>query len=559
MPSFQSLLSASLSTSPTRSTARWYMVSRGGKVVQCPNGNTFLFSFMAKDGIGVSVYDPSRKRIATQTLTGGEVWDTRIMKKSSACAIYPMGEQVVVFLQQLDERAPMLYRIILSNQDGSLVKEEKIAEMPAYGGGAGYAMACGHVQPKSFYVEHDPATGAYAVLAFDGFAEETAKRIEVIHFDANHSEIGRAFYDAAETRYKYINYLGMTVDGTKSVTLATYAFNTNASGGAGSRVLISGLSGKTMTHHPLEFTRDLKDTKAILAYNPVNKVLELLTLSEVSAKGSAFEGHRTTYYSALLVSIDPQTYAVISNKPAMTMMATNYRKSHYDKEEERYSGLPMNLVINPDGTTTVVMEDESYTTASKSGVAAFIPNKPGIGMSSMNAAQIKEAQLQDIAITDYDGQWTEKNGYVVRKSQRLGFLIPPLAHHDMRNNRVTFDAQRGFGGWANSGFYSFDYVSTPSGRYVFFNDHPKNFERDAEKNPKTLTGVSDANTICYRLKDGVMTKQYFFGEPDDSFSNRLALITSGDYSEATGDYATMLIEKTGRREKAARIAWMHLK
>src|SRR5438045_9368830 len=70
------------------------------KVVQCPNGNTFLFSFTKKDGIDVTVYDKSRKQIATQKLTGGEnSWDpsnmsgtmfSGVSKGSKVAAIYPM-------------------------------------------------------------------------------------------------------------------------------------------------------------------------------------------------------------------------------------------------------------------------------------------------------------------------------------------------------------------------------------------------------------------------------------------------------------------------------------
>src|ERR1043165_195222 len=168
------------------------------KVVQCPNGNTFLFAFTSKDGINVDVYDASRKKIATQTLTGGEnSWDPHDMaggtfsgvsRGSKIAAIYPIKDQVVMFLEQVSDREPSLYRIILSNKDGKLISQDRIATMPAYAKGSGYAMVFGHVQPKGFFVERDAATGAYAVLVFDGFAEETAKRIEVIHFDADHKE-----------------------------------------------------------------------------------------------------------------------------------------------------------------------------------------------------------------------------------------------------------------------------------------------------------------------------------------------------------------------------------
>jgi len=537
------------------------------KVVQCPNGNTFLFSFTKKDGIDVAVYDKARKRIATQNLSGGaNSWDpsnmvgtmfSGVSKGSKIAAIYPMGDEIVIFMEQVAEREPSLYRIRLSSTDGKLIKEEQIAQMPAYAKGSGYAMVFAHIKAKGFYVERDMATGAYAVLAFDGFAPETAKRIELVHYDANHQEISRSYFDAPETRFKFINYLGMVVNGTTGVYLMTYCY-----GGAGTKIFLSELRDKALTHHALDFTANLKETKGTLVYNPVTKHLQLFTLSESSAESSGLRGVKYIM-RVMFVTIDPANYTVLSNKVPSSQMITKDRKLKYDKEEERYTGVPMNVVINPDGTTTIVYEDQRPLVGSSRGglvdnlVAQEIAKNNNVFINS-DVSNVTSNRLLDIGITDLDELGTEKAGYVVRKAQTVKVVIPPLSHADMRNNRVTFDVKKGFGADANTGFYSFDYISTPSGRYAIFNDHPKNFERDAEKNPKVLQGVSDANTICYRLTGGQMSKMYFFGEPNDSFDNRLALITSGDYSEVTGDYAVLMIEKNGRK-KAARIAWAHLK
>jgi hypothetical protein len=539
------------------------------KVVQAANGNTFLFSFTKKDGIQVLVFDKSRKQVASTQLQGSEkTWHPEDMiggmfsgvsRGSSVSAIYPVGDKMVLFLEQISDKQPGLYRIVLNASDGKLVSETKIHEMPAYAGGSAYAMAFGHVKPKGYHVERDPATGAYAVLAFDGFAPETAKRLELIHYNTSNEEIGRQYYDAPENRYKYINYLGMVVDGNSNVSLATYCYN--GEGAGGSKIFLSRLQKNAFEHHALDFSANLKDTRGSLIYNPVTKHLELITLSEVSIKPES--GGLKHIIKTAFVTIDPSSYAILSNKIPNSQLVSKYRKQRYDKDEERYTGVPMNIVVNADGTTTIVYEDQ----------IPRIRMSSDIGMNIMKSQMAKHNNvfinpetsvaddniLKDIGITDYDENSNEQNGYVVRKLQRTKAVIPPLSHADMRNNRVTFDVKRKM--WdvdANTGFYSFDYISTASGRYAIFNDHPKNFERDAEKNPKMLQGVSDANTICYKFADGELSKCYFFGEPDKSFNNRFALISSGDYSAATGDYAVLMIEKTGRRDKQARIAWAHL-
>jgi hypothetical protein len=147
---------------------------------------------------------------------------------------------------------------------------------------------------------------------------------------------------------------------------------------------------------------------------------------------------------------------------------------------------------------------------------------------------------------------------VIRKSQRAdNAMIPFFAQQDYRKNRMTFSLN----GWirtsANVGFYSFEYLTTTKGRFVIFNDHPENFDRDLKKSPKTLIGVSDANTVVYRLSEGEMTRSYLFGTPDANFDNRFAMISSGNYSENTGDYAVLIIEKKGKK-KNARVAWVHM-
>jgi hypothetical protein len=89
-----------------------------------------------------------------------------------------------------------------------------------------------------------------------------------------------------------------------------------------------------------------------------------------------------------------------------------------------------------------------------------------------------------------------------------------------------------------------------------FNDHRENFDKDVAQ-MKSLGSVSAANTVCYRLSNGEMSKFELFGAQNDQFDNRFAYLASGDYSAATGDYAVMIVEKKGRSKKA-RIAWVHL-
>lgn len=502
------------------------------KIVQCRNGNTFLFVFTKKDGIKTTVFNKERKITAKKTYEGKK-WENREMLKSRVNGIYEINNELVLFLEQTSGRTPSLFRLVINPENGALKKEEKIAEMPKYGAGAGYAMAFGNVNPKSFYVIKDPASDAYAVISFDGFAKETAQRIQITHYNGEHQIISQSFYDSPETRFKYINYIGATVDGEKQVFLAAYGYNTAASGGKDSRVILSKLraGSNMMLHNALSSTANFKETKAILVYNEGNHVLQLLTLSLEKTKGNGFMSNSaTSYYTVLISAIDPETLSILYSKPVLAQKASEYKKLHYNGKKD-YQGMPMDFVVHKDNSASLLLEE--ITTVS---------NSRGSLMSYMG----------DIGILDLDERGIEQEGYVIQKEQQTRIGIAPLSMHDKIHNKVVLERMPGIG-YANPGFYSYDYISTEAGRYVIFNDLRENFERDERSNPRTLGAISGANTVCYKLSNGKSEKFYLFGAPRSKEEARFAFISSS--SSLDNSYATLMIEKTGKN-KMARIAWV---
>src|SRR5690606_33676843 len=144
--------------------------------------------------------------------------------------------------------------------------------------------------------EKDPYSDAYAVVHYNSFAKESDKRIELVHYaveNGEHVEINRSYYDAQD--FKFTNYIGMVVNGDKQVHLAAYGYNTQASGGKDSRVIISRIRrGETkFTTLNLEFTDDFKETEGLMNYNPETGMIQMLTLTLV--KG----GNRTNIMTGM--------------------------------------------------------------------------------------------------------------------------------------------------------------------------------------------------------------------------------------------------------------------
>jgi hypothetical protein len=513
--------------------------------MQLSNGNTFLYNF-SKDGISIKVYDNNRKITSVKNLKS-KVWDAREMKVSTIEGIYEIAGKPVVFLQQILERTPILFRIVLDPATGAIVSEEKISELNKYGFGAGYAMAFGKVDAADFYVQKDPYSDCYAVINFNSFASESDKRIEVVHYNGEHKEIYRTPYDAQG--FKYLRFVGMTVDADKRVFLCTYGYNTEASGGKESRVIVSRLNSaaQTIDHKQLEFTNDFKNTKALMLYNPGAKKIQLLTLTIKNTKTGAFSSRSKTFYTVLMNTIEPEDLTITS-KALGTDMADAYAKNSL-KLSNGFFGLPQHMVINPDNSTTVLMEEMVHIEIRRSGNMSFVPS----------ATTSYRTELNAIGIIEYDAAGNEKNGMAINKMQQANGRIDPLYISQKGNGywalRGGYGQSIAIGGVNNNAFMSYDYVNTGSNAYVLYNDYPENFDKPVGKKLKEVMAISEANTVACNIAGGKMEKFYLFGQPKDDDHSKFCYIESSNFQQSSNTYATLVVDRDGRK-KMAKVAWV---
>ncbi|HXS37924.1 MAG TPA: hypothetical protein VN721_14570 [Flavipsychrobacter sp.] len=509
------------------------------KLLQLKNGNTFYFHFTKKDGIEVTVYDKNRKQIASNTLTSN-LWEPGKMKESKIEGLYEINGEPVIFLHQLLNRTPTLFRLRLNPDNGKLVEEKLMGTIQRYGAFAGYAMALGHVSESDFFIEKDPRTDCYGVVYFNGFAHESGERIKVEHYNGEHKLINSAYYDAPDGQYKYLRFIAMTVEGDRNIFLAVYGFNTQASGGDDSRVIISKLSAdvNVFKQKILDNTEDFKNTTATMTYNPGRQVLQLLTLTYLTTKSKFFSHKSTSTFLPLITDIDPMTLSVTSSQPLAGEKVSEYMKANLD-QDDGFNGIPQTMVINKDNTTTILSEESETKT--------IVDSRTGTIMS-------EKTLLSNIGISELDANEKELYGYGILKSQQANGYIPNL-YLSEKDNGYWYYQRTPAMQLNNNPFLSFDYVNTNSNRYIIFNDYPDNFDKDEKKKRKTVTTISDANTIYYVLNNGQMTKHYLFGEPESDRKSKFSYIASSDYLQNTNTYATIIVERDGR-DKQARIAWV---
>lgn len=508
------------------------------KILQLKGGNTFLFNF-SKDGIDVTVFNASHIPSAKKTLKS-DLWEARKMKNSVIEGLYEISGKPVIFLQQMLDRTPTLFRIVLNPTTGDIEKEDIISELQRYGMGAGYAMAFGKVEAADHFVEKDPASDCYAVINFNSFATESNKRIEMVHYNGNHKEINRAYYDAQG--FKFVNIIGTNVDADKRVLLCTYGFNTEASGGKDSRIIVSSIipGSKTFTHKQIEYTDDFKNTEAIMQYNPGTGMIQLLTLTEAKKQNKAFSGKSVTYFNTMLSFIDPETLQIIGAKIITNEMADAYAKNTLGIEKG-FFGLPQNMYINPDNSTTVLSEQMVTTQMISNNMVSY------------------RTELGHAAVSDFDERGTEKNGITIPKDQMANGLIEPLyMHHKTKgfwSLRGPNSTGAGFSMINNNAFLSYDYVATPNGRYVLYNDYPENLEKKNLNKLKQVVYISDANTMAYKINNGKAERFYLFGQPENENDSKFCYIESSHFLKDNNTYATLLVDKKGKK-KLSKVAWL---
>jgi hypothetical protein len=511
------------------------------KVMQLSNGNTFFLHFTKKEGIEVTVYDPAHKVISQKQLTS-QLWNPRAMRQSIVEGLYEIQGQPVLFIQQLQDRTPTLFRLRLDAQTGEIEKEKQIGSMERYKSGSAWAMAYGGVDASDVFVEKDPASDAYAVAYFNGFAKESGKRIEVVHYSGNHKILNRSYYfdSTAESPFKYVKFIGMTVLGEKQVSVCTYGFNTEKSGGKDSRVIVSKLAKNenTFRHNMLDFSDDFRDTKAIMRFNPGTNMIQLLTLTLMQTKSKFFSNKNSSYYLTLLSFIDPENLTVAFTKPMVSEKVSTYAMSNFGLKDG-YSGMPQNMIINEDKTTTLLMEEMTTQTTTQNGRMVR-----------------QQTFLGGIGISELSDRGTEESGYVLPKLQAASGVIPPLYISHKSQGFWSYGGGNGMMGMANNNaFMSYDYVDAGKDRYILYNDYPSNLRRENSAKRKTVAAISDANTVCFKIKDGHTDQFLPFGTPTDDRVSNFSYIESSDFLPATKTYATLMVHRDGRK-KEAHIAWI---
>ncbi len=506
-----------------------------GRVMMLKNGNTAYVRVTAKDGIDIRLYDPQHKQIAVKNIDP----DYGKLKAMSVEALYDINGELNLFISEIEDKIPSLYRLRIDETTGVLKEMKTVATLKKVNMGQGYAIAFGGIQPPGFLVRRDPNSENYAVVRYNTFVSESGERVELIQYNADGSEASRTFLSSPEGKYKYTQILDYVVIGT-TVHALIYSYNTEKSGGSANELLLATVKDGKATYANVGQSFKNRINDGLLRYNPVTKNLIFLTLEMGETKKSGWN-KVTTFYSVQFSVIDPENPMINTSVDfSNSSVSEKYRKI-FKNPKESFTGLPQQMYINPDGSFTVLMEETEQM---------YRQTKYGSSPSGV--------LLGSVALITFNEDGSERNSVLIPKSQATNAgAFGNGAQYAMLERLYIANRDNAAARLASGNqFKSLVYLSGKEKSYVMLNDIRENESNLTRGKITTISGVGDCEAWVYDLSTTksetmpVPERKALF--PGRSAKDRnLGLFIMSDFTGHNGEYATVKLEKG----EGVRVIW----
>jgi hypothetical protein len=540
----------------TRSAGFEEPTEGASRLLLMKNGNTLFFQFTVKKGVNVNVYD-HKHRTTGAVNSRIRSWKQKKMKRADLKALFEVDGNAVVFLEQLIKKHPTLYRLVFDGKTGKLLREDELAKNNRLHMGDSHKRKYGRFDDVQFIVKRDPGSEYYAIGICNGESSVKKEHIEVVHFAPNHKEINRAFFESPGDTYRYLVSPDIYVNRDEFVFISGYAYNTKATEGKDSRVVIGRLQKGTRQFESkaLDYTGDYENPMLVVKYRKEDKLVYMLNAFEVKKddnRGIMSKGYDVM--DALEMNIiDPATQEVknhyLIKHPKLSAYVEQYIKVK-KKNKKVYNGVIQDFRLNSDSTITYLFEYMNNYVSTRTSTSF----NSRTGAASTTTRSVLCTTLGDIGImnTDLDGK--ELRSYAINKSQGIERSLNMFLINRRKQSSWHFRAGANYS--MMPGFLSYDYIFVNGKDYVFFNDSPVNLDNEDEDahSKKESGAVSNWNTACATFDGNKVMKPYLFGEPKEKDEGRFCQLEMITTSEDNKTMATMMIERLGR-EKKAYIVW----
>jgi hypothetical protein len=312
----------------------------------------------------------------------------------------------------------------------------------------------------------------------------------------------------------------MEVLDDERVSLLVNGYNTRASGGQASEILLGDLDkgAKRINFNELGFSKDSMAHVGVVKYNPhTNKIILVASIKEK-------ENSKRVYNYVSIV--DPVTHKSEKTFPA-DLSDEVYGKSYQTfKKKDDFSGVLREVYINDDGGFTIAYEEEAIVTTTSS-----------YGSSTYNNSHL---ELNNIAVSVHNKAGDVQQSFLIPKSNWI-------------EQEMYYSADYGFG----NQYKRFTYINGGGNNYLMLNDTERNIERIIkDKVPIKTIGISQCDAFYFPLtgKDLIPTRVYLFGAPENNKEHNLAAFGVAAYDKENNIFVTLRAMPSGG-DKLAKIVW----
>lgn len=468
------------------------------KILPMRDGSTMYFHVGFKnETIEVRCYNPAHKETVATMLKP----EYGRLKAPELEGLFEINGDAVFLISEVQEKIPVLYRLIIDGKTGKLKKEEKIADLKKVTLAMGYAVGFGGVGIPGFYSSKDPDSDNYAVAIYNSFVSDRNKRLEIVLYGNDHTEISRAYYVSEDEKYKYLNFVSMAVMGSEKVCLLVNGYN---SGKENKDILIATLNkgASSVTFGELNFPKDSIMESGLVRYNPYSKKFILAVKMYTKKSNEAVMN---------IVVIDPFTLKMERRSMSGISEKIMEKSKNIYGKKYRYTGIPVSLENNADGSFSIIYE--TY-----------------IG-----------GHTTDIFVMNYTRNGEFINDYFIPKYFAL-------------ENNVVAD----FVSFKNV-YKQFAFINAEGKKYLFINDTEKNIERiKNNKEPVGIQGVNDIDAFYFTLtgNDAIPERKFLVSDPGNmKRSHSKALFKASGYDKKNNLFIAVFYESEGK-DGGFKLKWL---
>jgi hypothetical protein len=176
--------------------------SAATKFLLMKNGNLILADGGFRDSIRLRIYNKAHQEIAVTSYTINRSGKRTYLGLMEALEI---NGDAVLFVITEEDKADVLYRVIIDPNSGKVIKEEKIFGLVAEGKEDYYACL------DNFIISKCADSDDYAIAYCNNLRSDKIKKVEVVLFDKDHFEVGRSYYETEQKKIESLRFCRVPV------------------------------------------------------------------------------------------------------------------------------------------------------------------------------------------------------------------------------------------------------------------------------------------------------------------------------------------------------------